>query len=64
MHDVFTKFIDDCSTEMIDDCSTEMIDGKLIGAAWTNRHAQCIHLDHTQFCFQNFEIQCRLYGTQ
>ena len=31
MHDVFTKFIDDCSTEMID--------GKLIGAAWTNRHA-------------------------
>ena len=39
MHDVFTKFIDDCSTEMIDDCSTEMIDGKLIGAAWTNRHA-------------------------
>ena len=39
MHDVFTKFIDDCSTEMIEDCSTEMIDGKLIGAAWTNRHA-------------------------
>ena len=39
MHDVFTKFIDVCSTEMIDFCSTEMIDGKLIGAAWTNRHA-------------------------
>lgn len=25
--------------KFIDDCFTEMIDGKLIGAAWTNRHA-------------------------